>query len=54
MKEPKYGYHDNKIKPPINEHIPIIKHFQIFSSFLDQIELFLCHWMHKLKDYNFL
>lgn len=54
MKEPKYGYHGKKIKPPINEHIPIIEHFWIFSSFLNQIELFLCHWTHKLEDYKFL
>jgi hypothetical protein len=54
MKEPKYGYHGNEIKPPINEHIPIIEHFWMFSSFLDQIELFLCHWMHKLEYYKFL
>jgi hypothetical protein len=52
MKEPKYGYHGNKIEPPIKE--PIIEHFWIFSSFLNQIELFLCHWVHKLEDYKFL
>jgi hypothetical protein len=38
-----------RVKLPITQHVPIIKHFSIFSSFLNQIELLLCYWMHKLE-----
>jgi hypothetical protein len=38
-----------RVKPPITQHVPIIEHFSIFSSFLNQIELLLCYWMHKLE-----
>jgi hypothetical protein len=41
------------VEPPIVEHVFIIKHFLIFSSFLNRIEWFLCHWMCKLEGYNF-
>jgi hypothetical protein len=30
-----------------------MKHFSIFCSFLNQIELLLCYWMHKLEGYKF-
>jgi hypothetical protein len=30
---------------------PITEHFSILSSFLNQIEQFLCHWTHKLEGY---
>jgi hypothetical protein len=52
--------HKARIKLPITKHIifitkhiPITKHFSIFSSFLHQIESCLCHWNWKLEDYNF-
>jgi hypothetical protein len=36
---------DTRVKSHITEHIPIIKHFSMFSSFLNQIERCWCHWM---------
>jgi hypothetical protein len=41
------------VEPPIVEHVFIIKHFLIFSSFLNWIDWFLCHWMRKLEGYKF-
>ncbi len=38
-----------QVGPLITKHVPIIKHFRIFSSFLNQIERFLSHWMRKLE-----
>jgi hypothetical protein len=43
-----------KQNPPISEHVPIIKHFSIFFSFINQIRQFLCPWMHKLESYTCL
>jgi hypothetical protein len=37
---------------PITKHVPIIEKNSIFSSFLNQIEGFWCHWMHKLEGYK--
>jgi hypothetical protein len=37
---------------PIIEHIPNIEHFPIFMTYLNQIERFLCCWMHKLEAYK--
>ncbi len=39
----------NKVESLITKHVPIIKHFPIFSSFINQIEQFLCRWTCKLK-----
>jgi hypothetical protein len=50
-----------RVKLAIIEHIPIIKHFSIFSKFLSQIEQFLCyrctnwrvtnvHWMSEVME----
>jgi len=36
----------------ITKHVPIIEHFAIFFSFLNQIKQILCHWMCKLEDYK--
>jgi hypothetical protein len=41
-----------RVEPPITKHIPIIEHFSIFYSFLNQIKQSLCHWTLKLKDYK--
>jgi hypothetical protein len=38
--------------PPITKHIPIIEHFEIFYSLVNQIKQFLCHWMLKLKGFK--
>jgi hypothetical protein len=40
-----------RVKSLIPQYTPIIEHFSIFSSFLNQIEWFFgCHWMCKLED----
>ncbi len=36
-----------RVEPPITEHFPI------FSSLLNQIEWFLCHWTRKLESYKY-
>jgi hypothetical protein len=41
-----------RVELSITEHVPIIEHFPIFFSFLNQIEWFLCHWRHKLEGYT--
>jgi hypothetical protein len=33
--------------------LPIIEHFSIFSSFINQIEQILGHWTHKLEGYKY-
>jgi hypothetical protein len=43
---------DTRVESPITEHIPIIKHFSTFSSFLNQIKRCWCHWMCKSKGYK--
>jgi hypothetical protein len=40
------------VEPPIIQHVPIIEHISIFSSFLNQIEWFVCHWTCKLEGYK--
>jgi hypothetical protein len=45
MKKLEFGSNNKKIKSPITEHVLAIKHFSIFSSFLNQIEQFLFHWL---------
>jgi hypothetical protein len=52
MREPESSSENNNVKLSLNEHVTIIKHFSIFSSFYNQIELFLCHWTHKLEGYK--
>ncbi len=52
MQELKSHSQGSEVKLPINKHVPITKHFSIFSSFLNQIEQFLCHWMSKLKGHK--
>jgi hypothetical protein len=42
----------SKIKSPITKHVLIIEQFSIFSSFLNQIELFLNHWTPTLGAKN--
>jgi hypothetical protein len=42
----------SSVELPIVKHIFIVKHFPIFSSFLNQIEWLFCHWTHKLKGYK--
>jgi hypothetical protein len=42
----------SKIKSPITKHILIIEQLSIFSSFLNQIELFLNHWTPTLEATN--
>jgi hypothetical protein len=37
------------VKSLITEHVPIIKHFTIFFSFLNQIEQILFHWTRKME-----
>jgi hypothetical protein len=39
----------SRVELPITEHLPITKHFPTFSSFINQLEQLLCHWMYKLK-----
>jgi hypothetical protein len=41
-----------RVELHITKHVPIVKHFPIFSSRANQIEQILCHWMHKLEGYN--
>jgi hypothetical protein len=43
---------DLGVKLPIIKHVFIIKHFPIFSSFLNQIERLLCHWTCKMESYK--
>jgi hypothetical protein len=43
-----------RVESPIIEHIFTVKHFSIFSSFLNHIEQFLYHWTHKLEGYKCL
>jgi len=44
---------DIKVKLIINELLPIIEHFFfLFFSFFNQIEQFLCDWVHKLEGYK--
>jgi hypothetical protein len=52
MKEPESHSQGSEVKLPINKHVPITKHFSKFSSFLNQIEQFLCHWINKLKGHK--
>jgi len=42
-----------RVELPIIEHVSIIKHFSILSSFLNQIEKKLCRWPCKLEGYKF-
>jgi hypothetical protein len=41
-----------RVESPITKHIFIVKYFLIFSSFIIEIEQFLCYWMCKLEDYK--
>ncbi len=43
---------DIRVESSINKHIPIIKHFSMFSSFLNQMEWCWCHWMCKSEGYK--
>ncbi len=43
----------SRVKLLIKEHILIIQHFPMFSLLCNQIEQFLCHQTHKLKDHKF-
>jgi hypothetical protein len=45
-----YGVAKENVELFIIKHIYIVEHFSIFSSFLNEIERFLCHWTHKLKS----
>ncbi len=42
----------NWVKLPIVEHVLIVEHIPIFFSFINEMERFLGHWMHKLEDYK--
>lgn len=37
------------VESPITKHIFVVKHFLIFSSFVIEIEQFLCYWMCKTR-----
>ncbi len=41
-----------RVESPITKKVPISNHFPIASSFLNQIEQLLCHWMCKLERYK--
>jgi hypothetical protein len=41
-----------RVERSIIKHVLIIEQFPIFSTFLNQIEWFLCSWMCKLKGYK--
>ncbi len=41
-----------RVESPITKKVPISNHFPIASSFLNQIEQLLCHWMCKLEGYK--
>jgi hypothetical protein len=43
-----------KKKPPISEHVLIIKHFLTLFSFINHIRQFLCPWTHQLESYTCL
>jgi len=45
-------YKLTNIESFITKHVPIIEHFAIFLSSLNQIKQFLCHWICKLEDYK--
>jgi hypothetical protein len=41
-----------RVEPSIIKHVLITQQFPIFSTFINQIERFLCPWMCKLKGYK--
>jgi len=45
-------HYSTRVTMPIIEHIPNIEHIPIFMTYLNQIERFLCCWMHKLEAYK--
>jgi hypothetical protein len=47
-----YGPLLGRVESPITKKVPISNHFPIASSFPNQIEQLLCHWMCKLEGYK--